>query len=390
MSAAVWMVMIFWLKSAKSGNNHRYTILLAWMLGFLSGFRPGFLIFALPAVAWLIYRKNPGSWLNFVIHLVISSLVWIIPLLVFSGGIGNYLIAMQAEAGPFARPIDIQNITANLDMLIDSLHGMMPLVWIISVVWLAVSVIRGLMKYKSGIPELYSILIILWIMPALLIYLKNILHPGYTLFFLPIIVIGVIGAWTTLYDFFIRSNMLGRIFIPILILPTIIFLLQGLEWGGAVNSFFPIVTIQKSQTSLSELHSTITENFTPENCAFVTWEHFRDAGWAIPETYVIYPQAVYSNFYGSPPERANLYMMHDHRTIPPAFHMVRDIPIQPVILPENVEYVITMASELEHYSGEGEFNEIQVKGNMYLYWKKLDAPIEIGIDGDNWYCRTKQ
>ncbi|HYP40582.1 MAG TPA: glycosyltransferase family 39 protein, partial [Chloroflexia bacterium] len=66
-------------------------LLLGVALAFAGGIRQTSLLVLLPLCVWALWSKGSKSWLAFVGALVISSVAWLVPLLMLSGGVETYI-----------------------------------------------------------------------------------------------------------------------------------------------------------------------------------------------------------------------------------------------------------------------------------------------------------
>lgn len=386
MSALMWMLLFRWINTGKENGGSLSHVQLAWAYGILGGFRMSFLIFSLPGILYVILTRKPKALPSVILHAAVAILIWLIPLIMLSGGIGNYLLASEAETIPFVKGFSPEIISHNLEMVKDTAFGMLGIFAIIPALFGIAAWIDILRKTdpENGRKRCLAVAVFLWIVPSILFFIKNHVHPGYLFIYLPLVAIGIAGFARWLSGRIFRTNV-KIADIAGFILTFAVAVSLAINWTGRNGEFFSNASIRNSESRVLAFHDSVRNSFPLEKTVVVSWEHFRDVGWTIPETHAVYPQAVYSLDTGIPLERANLYYMHKHVLSPSAFHLVRGGPIEPVILPPDVEFVVVSSADFSYLADRDGFQAVETSEGETYYWKKFDPRIVIGINAQRWY-----
>ncbi len=393
LAAALWLVLADWIigKPVDETSPVKSPMLLPWALGLLAGFRMSFLVFSLPAAGYAMIVRRGRKWLTMLILCAVAVLLWLVPLIVISGGIGRYLLACEAESAPFLRPFAIDNIKQNLDMFRKASFGALGYVAILPIVYGIGAGIRAAVNGKavgdSANRKRLAILTVLWVVPASLFFVKNIMHPGYLFFFLPMASIGLARSLIWIARLFtanrepLASTLSG-------VLMVVVAISLMMNWSGERGEFFSRVSIRNSEARVQAFLNEMEENFPLDRTVIVSWEHFRQVQWYLPETYAVFPQAAYARDTGTDPERANLYLGHGLSQHPDAWHLKRSGPIEPILLPEDVEYVVVSPGDYRRLGNPEEFNVGETSAGEQYMWKRVYERIAIAIDGDLWFIAT--
>jgi hypothetical protein len=90
MALSIAVAGVAW-KVRADGGRIGMALLPGLALGLAGGIRQTSLLVLLPLCAWALWGKGRTAWLAFVGALVISSVAWLVPLLMLSGGVEPYL-----------------------------------------------------------------------------------------------------------------------------------------------------------------------------------------------------------------------------------------------------------------------------------------------------------
>ncbi len=390
-AAAFLLIVSDWLviHPSDGGESHTPPWLLPWALGLFSGFRMTFLWFALPLALYAMYTNRRLSWIKFAFHLIVAMLIWLIPMLIMTGGLNKYILAFQAEAGPFVRPFAIDNILANLDIFRKSAFGGLGYFAVLPVIYSlgAGIIILVKMKNKPGesIPSLKrtALLVLLWIIPAFLFMTKNLTHPGYLMFFMPLAAIGLVRCliWIASIITFSRKSML-KLVTAILVIFVSLTLMN--HWTGRNNEFFSLASIRNSEDRVDAFVTAIRENFPSDKTVIVSMEHFRQVQIYLPESHAIFPQAAYAFEFGTNMDRANLYYAHMGKVHPEAWHLIRTEPVSPIVLPDDIEFIVVSPGDFNRLGNQDGFNSGTTStGEQFLY-RSINRISAIVMDGNWW------
>jgi hypothetical protein len=90
MALSIAVASIAW--NVRTGDSRiGVALLLGLAMGLAGGIRQTSLLVLLPLCFWALWSEGRRAWLAFVAALVISSLAWLVPLLMLSGGVETYL-----------------------------------------------------------------------------------------------------------------------------------------------------------------------------------------------------------------------------------------------------------------------------------------------------------
>jgi len=395
MGAALWLILVEWLSDRKVGDSTKpgpqSILLLPWVFGILSGIRPSFLAFAMPAVLYTVFSRRPKSFPLVLVHGLVASALWFVPLIILSGGLSRYFLGLDAEAEPFLRPFSIPNILTNLSLLKNYGFGLLGYFALVPLVYGIVAGVRALIAKPGSDRDRFltriGILSLLWVAPILLYHVLSYVHPGFTVFYLPIAAIGLARflIWIS------RAMTAGRKPYYALLAGLLILAIASIlvfQWIDRRTELFSRASIRNSETRVNAFLGKMRDDFPLDRTAIVSMEHFRQVQWYLPETYVIFPQAAYVKDFGWDPDRANLYIAHDREVSPPAWHMKRSGPVPPIILPKGIEFVVVSPADSRHLGNPEGFNIGRTEvGEEYL-WRRYRGRIAITMDGDRWWVET--
>lgn len=390
-SALVLYVMSLWIcpRGSEIDQKKPSSLLLPWIVGLLSGFRITFMVFSLPALLLLFFKKQKGRVWILIINLVLACLVWVVPLLLLTGGPMRYMQAFEAESGPFIRQFSVFNMMNNLDMLRKTIFGALGYLGFVPIIYGILSSIRiGFQKDRfDSRTRFLVVLAYFWIIPPLFFYIKNLMHPGYFFIFFPLYMIGMARSilWISRSVTVKKPEWSGLLsFIMIVgVLISLIF-----HWSGQNKEFFSRVTVKNSEDRVIAFITAMEDNFPVENTVIVSMEHFRQVQWYLPESYAVFPQAVYVNDFGTDIDRANIYTAHQLNVEPREWHFRRNEPISPVMLPENIEYVVVCPMDWRYLGNQDGFSVSETEVGEQYMWKKVEGRIAITLDGDFWVVAT--
>ncbi|HEX8231157.1 MAG TPA: glycosyltransferase family 39 protein [Chloroflexia bacterium] len=93
MALAIAVAWAAWrLRDADSMGAVRYAVLLGLALGIVGGVRQTGLLLLLPLCAWALWGASRRAWAAFILVLTGICALWLVPLLVLSGGVEAYLL----------------------------------------------------------------------------------------------------------------------------------------------------------------------------------------------------------------------------------------------------------------------------------------------------------
>lgn len=166
----------------------------ALALGLAGGFRIDIVEFMFPLWLFCLWYSQTSytKIIKAFIILFLSVMIWFIPTILLSGGLGQYLqlLTIQSEASTytsmlFGASISQQILNSGLSMVWSMLA--LTLFGLVVVVMYLVYHRKGWRsKFISTLKNPINIFFLLWVMPAFLFYsLVYIIKPGYTLVYLP-------------------------------------------------------------------------------------------------------------------------------------------------------------------------------------------------------------
>ena len=363
--------------------------LLPWALGLFAGFRMTFFWFALPLALYAMYSNRRLPWIKFTFHLIAAVLVWLIPMLIMTGGLNKYLLAFQAEAGPFVRPLAIDNILANLDIFRKSEFGGLGYFAILPVIYSLGAGFSILVKIKNKPRETThslnqtALLVLLWIVPAFLFMTKNLTHPGYLMFFMPLAAIGLVRCLIWIASIITLGRKPMSKFVTAILIICVSLTLMN-HWTGRNNEFFSMASIRNSEDRVDAFITAIRENFPSDKTVIVSMEHFRQVQIYLPESHAVFPQAAYAYEFGTNLARANLYYAHMGKVHPEAWHLIRTEPVSPIVLPDDIEFIVVSPGDFNRLENQDGFSSGTTStGEQFLY-RSINGISAIAMDGNWW------
>ena len=196
---AFFAVLIAYLAYNALKENRYFLYLSALVLGLAGGFRLDLTEFLLPLWLFCAWGYGKTSYLKIgksFIVLIAAVLVWLIPTIISTGGLGNYLHLLSTIGLSTANSSILQGASLSSQIINSGLAVIWSL-WgltIYGLVLLVIFLIYHRQNWKSKfIPYLKnpkSIFFLLWIGPAFLFFFViYIIKPGYTLIYLPALMI---------------------------------------------------------------------------------------------------------------------------------------------------------------------------------------------------------
>ena len=392
MTAGMWLLMADILDDRV---DEKFRIRKLWMLpvvyAIFVGFRPSFLAFAIPGVLYVVLSRYPKMILKLIVIGVIVGLMWFIPMVIKTGGFSSYMTALDTEAEPFIRPFSIQNITINLNLIRDYAIGLLGWFFVIPVVYGFVAGIRGAATKLESAEDKYNrriaILAALWVIPILAFHIFSYIHPGFTVYYLPLAALGIARAIEWIGGLIGRENRILKVIIGVILAGAIV-VVNAYAWiGNGENAgYFNVQTLWQKQARVSEFIDEVRDKFPAEKTAVVSWEFFRRVGWYLPDYYSVYPQGAYASTHGTDPARSNIYTMYGRELEPHEWQYLRDGPIEPLVLPDEVVYIVVTPGSYARLSDQTGFIVVDMESGSQYMWRRFEPRIEITIDDDRWHA----
>lgn len=198
---SVFLLWIFF----KYKDNNNYLYLGSLILGLAGGFRPTLIVFLFPLFCYNFFFIKKKRTIKIIISLIILSisiLSWLVPMILLTGGIGEYFK-------------DLKNLFSAAEASIPLLQNIKTFV---SVLFVAINVLLiPLVKLKRQ----YLLLALIAGMPAFLVYtFMHFGQPGYVLILLPIFIFLAVPG----INFFLKNYLLKILLIILLVSEASIFL----------------------------------------------------------------------------------------------------------------------------------------------------------------------
>jgi len=181
---------VFW-HSIKS-KDFKTLVLGSFLLGLLGGFRQTSIILFAPLWLLAVIRNRSGVKRSILCGAVFSAavLLWLIPVLLNTGGLSNYLLASNGLTASGSEKVAIffggygNYLRTNLlNFLVWITQGLTPLGLIVAIVslisYLGKTPLRGMITNNK------TIFLIVWVTPSVVMYLLYIEKAGYLLTLLP-------------------------------------------------------------------------------------------------------------------------------------------------------------------------------------------------------------
>lgn len=160
-------------------------VLLAFMLAAAGGVRQTTLPLLLPLCIWALWQAPRKAWLAFALCLLAGCLLWLVPLLILSGGVQAYLAESSLQA---ASVVDLTAATlgGGLNTLLYNLR-IEAVGLALGLFFAAVPVaLWALRIVRFSVPPAFYAFLALWALPALLfLAVTHVGQFGYVLFVLP-------------------------------------------------------------------------------------------------------------------------------------------------------------------------------------------------------------
>lgn len=180
-------------------GGHQWIFLSSVILGVLGGIRQSLLIFMLPLWLFSIKKVNYKKILLSLFLLAVVCLAWFIPTCLASGGINNYMKAIQQQTRGSVWPTSIfqhgiQKLFRNLLVIVYSTMFNIEFVIIFAIIFI---ITISLFTSREKLIRILSfhkreyVFLSFWILPSLLFYLFiHVNRPGHCLSFaLPLLII---------------------------------------------------------------------------------------------------------------------------------------------------------------------------------------------------------
>ncbi len=268
-------------------GQHKYIYASAIILALASGVRQNTMVFLFPL--WLFSIRNVPIRKIFgsVLLLMIVVAMWFIPMIILSGGLANYRMAMNEiwERISGAKSVfstGFQALAIHIPYLVKfTIYGIG-----IGTIFLGIhlySIIR-----KRALRSLFygkPLFFIIWLIPSALFYTFTFLHPanaGYSLIFIPGLIILLANSVTYLSEVSRKPSRLkwNWIFAVLIILTNLTVFLKS-------SAKVSVSEIRNLEKKLNLITSYIRNNFSPEDVVVLTDDlvllGFRHAMYYLPE-----------------------------------------------------------------------------------------------------------
>jgi 4-amino-4-deoxy-L-arabinose transferase-like glycosyltransferase len=334
----------------------------ALFLGLATGARQNMILFLFPLWIFVLRKYGFKRILGSICIFACTSLAWLIPLVVLSGGWKTYFGVLRAQvatvvvpAVSFLTQIQIRGRFLASFLLYSLVLGLGPLLYFFG------RFLRGGTAFRDA---RYTFLG-LWILPAALFFIGvNLYNPGQVMVILPPLfllaaeginrfteVIGgnarKVGARAAA-----RADLPGRgrriqraVFVAsvIVLLAVNIFVFLFLEIPVSAAS------IKEGERRLSELVRLTREHFAPENVLILACRLNTQAGYYLPEYRIICPFPLIFSGDEIPIGSQNVYVSFGRQTEPKTYWMDTGFKIEPLSFPEGVETLILWEEEVAGY-----------------------------------------
>lgn len=222
--AAIFLAFIF----LRVKKNNKIIFLSSIIFGLLGGFRPTMLFLLLPLyLACFVYlKKEKKKIIISLFLLILAILIWLVPMIIFSGGIAEFLKIMQNLFLSSAKGSSVFNNSLNNKFLAQIKNFILILIAAINVliIPIALSLVKNFRKIKT-IDRRKIWLFFIWLAPAVFIYLF--IHFGQAGYILLILPVFIFISLTAINDW--CQSILGRAIIVLLIITQACFFIFGLK-----------------------------------------------------------------------------------------------------------------------------------------------------------------
>lgn len=260
----------------------------AFLLGILGGFRQQDIVFFLPLWAFSIFHYRFKSILKSVIFLIMVILTWIIPTIILSHGVENYIYSLGKQSLAFSDTsilkISTKALVRNYNFVLDTLKIGLGFFFILSIfslgmLWVYIILRQGLL-YVRKIERTTLLFFSLAIFPSLLFYLFiHINNFGHAITFFPFVIILMSSLLYFAWEKFIllsKKVVFLKKMLPVDILKLIYVYTIGLATILNLIIFFMVPTplsygvLKSHDIFLKEELKIIQKQFSSSNTSVVT------------------------------------------------------------------------------------------------------------------------
>ncbi|HLG31323.1 MAG TPA: DUF2723 domain-containing protein [Candidatus Brocadiales bacterium] len=268
-------------------GQQKYIYVSAIILALSGGVRQNTMVFLFPL--WLFSIRNVPfrKILISVLLLMIVVAMWLIPMLILSGGLANYRMAVNElwERASGTRSIfnmGFQSVAFHLPYLVKfTIYGIG-----IGIIFLGVHLYSKIRK--DGMTFLFdkkTIFFVVWLIPSVLFYTFIFLHPansGYSLIFIPGLIILLANSLT-----FFEKTVETQCVAPLRWIFTVLIIITNLLFFLKFPTYVSVSTIRTLEKNLQVVTSYIRDNFSPEDVVVLSGNlvflGFRHAMYYLPE-----------------------------------------------------------------------------------------------------------
>jgi len=339
----------------------------ALFLGLATGARQNLILFLFPLWIFVLRKYRFKRVLGAICIFALTSLAWLIPLVVLSGGWKTYLGVLRAQvamvvvpAVSFPTQIQIRGRFLASFLSYSLVLGLAPLLYFF---------VRSI-RSRAAFRDARNMFLGLWILPAAVFFIGvNLYNTGQVMVILPPLflwaaegvkrfteVIGSkarkVGAGAAA-----RADLPGpgrKIQRAVFVASVIILLAVNIFVFLFLETPVSYASIKEGERRLSELVRLTREHFAPENALILACRLNTQAGYYLPEYRVICPFPLIFSGDEIPIGSQNVYKSYGRQTQPKTYWMDTGFKIEPLPFPDGVETLILWEGEIAGYYEDGE------------------------------------
>jgi 4-amino-4-deoxy-L-arabinose transferase-like glycosyltransferase len=340
-------------------ENRRWTaVAAAVLLAAAAGTRQNSVVLLAPIWIIALWKMPVKRALVSILVFGICCSFWFVPLVLFSGGLRNYLQTLQAqfqavivEPLPLLMQMKIRSGILVRFLLYSFVLGLAPLIYFVGKFFQITAILK----------DRRVRFILLWIAPSICFYiLVTLWNPGHVIIILPPLVIflseSLLGFSRELSEIWNERSIRipgGRPFTSsqstVAVLMTTITAATNIAVFALAHTPISYASIKAADQQLADMISLTKEKADPDKTIVLATQLNTQAAYYLPE-YIIYcPFPLIFDQSKVPLQNQNVYVSHKRQTLPKTYWTDTNFTIKPIDIPASIGTLIVWEPEIAGY-----------------------------------------
>lgn len=336
----------------------KWLFISAIILGLATGVRQNIILFFFPLWLYSIRKCSFKYILTSFIVFVVTCLTWFIPMVLLSGGLEKYFIALNGQfkssvlhPAPYLFQLITRGKIFSTFMIYSLTFGLIPIGYYFG----------RFFRLPSIVQDSRLKILLLWFLPAILFFIGvNVYNPGHVVLILPPLFICLAESVKgfskdveeSIKNIFAKSPLLrNRIFTYEAILVLLVITIFSLNSYIFLfkDTTVSYAAIKKEDSRFADLIKLTKTNFSPEKSMILALFYSTQAGYYLPDYLIYCPFPLIFSPDEVPLESQNVYVSFRRQTNPKTYWVPTNFKIGPIAIPSGINTIILWEPELTEY-----------------------------------------